>query len=85
MTDVPLPGMPEPIEIPEVPGTHVRRVFTGRLCAPCEADVLVLGFAKAPAVAPVSFAVSRGSLTRRLCARHARQWLLDIQAMEGSR
>ncbi len=84
MTDVPLPGMPEPIEIPEVRNTHVRRVHTGRLCAPCESDVIVLGVAKAPHPSPITYAVSRGSFTRRLCARHAREWLLEIQRTEES-
>ena len=75
VSDVPLPGMPEPADLPEPPtpsGVHVRRYRPAlrALCSDCVREIHTHGVANAPVPMSVRWQVSKGSLTLHLCEGH---------------
>lgn len=69
--DIPLPGMPDEPEAPEVPDrVQVTRRSSARLCTDCVADIHVRGVAVAPPPMPQRWQYRRGALTLHLCEVH---------------
>jgi hypothetical protein len=76
MTELPLPGMPEPPQVyqppaKEVPGLRATRIKTlAALCEQCCRDIYDLGVSVAPYPQVARWKVTEGGVPVRLCEAH---------------